>query len=239
MWGLALTMVECVTGRPPIEGDRVAMMGTVLDTVRRPSPRREGATVSDEVEAVFVKALAVDPRSRYQDIESFWTELEKAQGLSSSFERLRRSAADVSLPPPSDRSGSYPISSPPPAVSDAPGPSFDLALSQPPIEHDTASKSGSYAASSKSGSFPAYRPGGPQPRLARQPEPAPRRLSLGERIKGPLLLGAVALIATVLDVTVAGGSLGVGPVKLRWLAGLLVVVALVWALSSLVDKDEG
>jgi len=89
VWGLALTLVECLTGRPPIDGDMHAMMGTCLDATRRPSPGREGASVSDEVERVFLQALAVDPRERFQDVESFWTALEDAEGVVSTFERAR------------------------------------------------------------------------------------------------------------------------------------------------------
>ncbi|MCA9619411.1 MAG: serine/threonine protein kinase [Myxococcales bacterium] len=93
VWGLALTCVECLTGDPPIDGDMHAMMGTCLDRGRRPTPRTEGAEVSDEVEEVFLKALAVDPRDRYNDIESFWSALEDAVGVPSSFERARRRRA--------------------------------------------------------------------------------------------------------------------------------------------------
>ena len=39
VWGMALTMVECLTGQPPIDGDMHAMMGTALDKTRRPTPR--------------------------------------------------------------------------------------------------------------------------------------------------------------------------------------------------------
>lgn len=89
VWGLALTLVECLTGRPPIDGDMHAMMGTCLDKVRRPTPRTEGIAVKDDVDLVFRRALAVDPRERYEDIESFWTALEDAEGVPSTFERAR------------------------------------------------------------------------------------------------------------------------------------------------------
>lgn len=99
VWGLALTLVECVTGQPPIDGDMHAMMGTALDRSRRPTPRTEGINVSDEVEQVFARALAVDPRDRYNEIEAFWTDLERAHGVPSSFARVRRRAASD---PPDD-----------------------------------------------------------------------------------------------------------------------------------------
>jgi serine/threonine-protein kinase len=81
VWGLALTIVECVTGRPPIDGDNHTMMAMALDAERRPTPRTEGVTISDEVEAVFQRALAIDPRDRYTDVPAFWKDLERACGL--------------------------------------------------------------------------------------------------------------------------------------------------------------
>ena len=89
VWGLALTLVECLTGRPPIDGDMHAMMGTCLDQTRRPTPGTEGITLGEDVERAFYQALAVDPRERYQDVEEFWTALEDAEGVPSTFERAR------------------------------------------------------------------------------------------------------------------------------------------------------
>jgi serine/threonine-protein kinase len=94
VWGMALTMVEALSGRPPIDGDMHAMMGAALDETRRPTPRNEGVVISDAVETVFRRALAVDPQRRYQDIESFWTELERVAGLPLTFERARRREAE-------------------------------------------------------------------------------------------------------------------------------------------------
>jgi eukaryotic-like serine/threonine-protein kinase len=80
VWGLALTMVEVMAARPIIDGDQSAMMGTTLDSHRRPSPRTEGVDVSDDVEAVFQRALALDPRDRQPDAGAFWDELLEALG---------------------------------------------------------------------------------------------------------------------------------------------------------------
>ncbi|WP_437786551.1 serine/threonine protein kinase [Sorangium sp. So ce1097] len=100
VWGLALTMVEALVGRQVIEGEAQAMMGTALDVKRRPTPRTEGANIPPEVDAVFERALAVSPRDRTRDIETFWSELEAAMGLAPSFGRA--SADDAySVPPPS------------------------------------------------------------------------------------------------------------------------------------------
>jgi serine/threonine protein kinase len=75
VWGLALCMVEALAARPVIDGDPAAMMGTTLDPLRRPTPRTEGVAVPDAVEAVFGRALALDPRARQRDAGVFWNEL--------------------------------------------------------------------------------------------------------------------------------------------------------------------
>lgn len=80
VWGLALSIVETLCGHHVIDGDQAAMMGTAVDTARRPTPRNEGVEVSDAVETVFLKALAVDPRDRYQDAGRFWSDLLTALG---------------------------------------------------------------------------------------------------------------------------------------------------------------
>ena len=81
VWGLALTIVEVMAGRTIIDGDQAAMMGTVLDPTRRPTPRHEGLDVPDAVEQVFQVAMAVDPRQRYGDAGTFWTDLQNALGM--------------------------------------------------------------------------------------------------------------------------------------------------------------
>lgn len=81
VWGLAITMVELLTGKSPLDGDAHAIMGSAIDPERRPTPRAEGLATSDAVERVFRRALAVDPRERYQDVLVFWKELESAVGI--------------------------------------------------------------------------------------------------------------------------------------------------------------
>jgi serine/threonine-protein kinase len=78
VWGLALTLVETLAGSPVIVGDHTAVMRQALDPKRRPTPRNHAVALSDEVEAVFARALAVDPRERYPDVGAFWRELRGA-----------------------------------------------------------------------------------------------------------------------------------------------------------------
>lgn len=78
VWGLAITYLELLAGRPAIDGDPVAIMGTVLDEKRRPTPRSEGIRVPDVIENVMQRALALHPRDRHPDAGIFWDEMEQA-----------------------------------------------------------------------------------------------------------------------------------------------------------------
>src|SRR5882724_3185965 len=78
VWGLALCIVETLAARPIIDGDSATMMNMTLDPARRPTPRNVGIDVSDAVEAVFARALALDPRARQRDAGVFWNELTAA-----------------------------------------------------------------------------------------------------------------------------------------------------------------
>jgi serine/threonine-protein kinase len=103
VFGLALTVLETAMGRPIIDGDTAGMMGTACDEQRRPTPRNEGFEVSDQVEAVFLAALAVDPRNRYPEAGQFWDALEAALGLelsSTPTQTSARSATEDSVVAP-------------------------------------------------------------------------------------------------------------------------------------------
>jgi serine/threonine-protein kinase len=76
VYGLALTLVELVSGRPPLEGNHpTALFRQASDIHRRPTLRARGATASDEIEAVLVKALAVNPKSRWPNAGELWAAL--------------------------------------------------------------------------------------------------------------------------------------------------------------------
>jgi serine/threonine protein kinase len=85
VWGISLTMVEVLVGGPAIDGDAIEMRKIALDEKRRPTPRTLGAAIPPEVDRVFEKALAVDPRERYPNLAAFWSALEEAMGLPLSF----------------------------------------------------------------------------------------------------------------------------------------------------------
>ncbi len=84
VYGFALVLVEMLRGGlPALDGeDPVALGMASCDPTRRPTPRSFGALVSDDVEAVFAKALAIRPVDRYADMGDFWSALRAAAGVS-------------------------------------------------------------------------------------------------------------------------------------------------------------
>ncbi|HEX6767464.1 MAG TPA: serine/threonine-protein kinase [Polyangiaceae bacterium] len=100
VWGWTLTVVEAVIGRCPLDGDAAAIMGAVLDPTARPTPRNLGVATSDDVERVFQRALAVDPRDRYQDVGVFWDDLEKLAGCHTP--RIERTQSALDSQPPAE-----------------------------------------------------------------------------------------------------------------------------------------
>ncbi len=81
VFALALILVELVTGSSPLRGAAPHEMARAAADVRgRPTPRAYGAHVSDPVERVFSRALAVDPMKRFATVGSFWRALDAAAG---------------------------------------------------------------------------------------------------------------------------------------------------------------
>jgi eukaryotic-like serine/threonine-protein kinase len=80
VYALALVAVEMLTGRCALDGDDLIQLAFASgNPEKRPTPRAMGAAVSDPVERVFQKALAVRPEDRYARAREFWKELEAAQ----------------------------------------------------------------------------------------------------------------------------------------------------------------
>src|SRR5258708_6082264 len=79
VYALALVALEMLTGKPALDGDDIVQLAfSTGNTERRPTPRNLGVSVSDAVEAVFDKALAINPHDRYPRAREFWGELEQA-----------------------------------------------------------------------------------------------------------------------------------------------------------------
>jgi serine/threonine protein kinase len=79
VYALALLLVELALGRSPwAELDLFTVMDRVFDAGARPTPRRMGVEVTDAVEAVMARALAVDHQARPRAARAFWAELTAA-----------------------------------------------------------------------------------------------------------------------------------------------------------------
>ncbi|MFO0570544.1 MAG: protein kinase [Polyangiaceae bacterium] len=83
VFALALVAVEMLVGKPALDGgDLVQLAYSAGNPQSRPTPRTLGANVSDSVEAVLTKALAVQPTQRFSRAGEFWAALEAAaQGV--------------------------------------------------------------------------------------------------------------------------------------------------------------
>ena len=83
VFALALVCVEVLTQRDPLDGDDFMQLAYASSNpAARPTPRGRGAAgVSDAVEAVFVRALAVKPQERYPGAGEFWNALRSAVGM--------------------------------------------------------------------------------------------------------------------------------------------------------------
>jgi hypothetical protein len=72
VYSVALLACEMLTGRVALEGNDLVQFGfSSANPARRPTPRFLGALVSDHLEAVFAKALAIRPEDRFQHAGEF------------------------------------------------------------------------------------------------------------------------------------------------------------------------
>jgi formylglycine-generating enzyme required for sulfatase activity/serine/threonine protein kinase len=76
VYSLALILVQMMSGKYPQDCQDVGMLALLaLDPHKRPTPMAAGVAVSDDVEEVFERALAVPPEARFPDVASFWEAL--------------------------------------------------------------------------------------------------------------------------------------------------------------------
>jgi serine/threonine protein kinase len=79
VFALALVLVELLSGRQALDGaDSTQYFISAIHPDRRPTPRHCGVAISDSVEAVMLRAVAVDPRNRLASAGEFWDALELA-----------------------------------------------------------------------------------------------------------------------------------------------------------------
>jgi eukaryotic-like serine/threonine-protein kinase len=239
VFGLALTMVEVLTGKPPMAGDLGVIAEKTTNVTRRPTPRNEGATVSDEVESAFTRALAVDPRERTQSIEVFWTALESALGMPPSLQTAAarapmRSLTGGSEPPPPELSrvpaAALPVAptqqAPQSSASGVRRPEEDPpALSRLPESPAIPFELAPSAAARND--FGAPRPR-PRSTLAAPPQRGQREIAdLRERLRMPVGLVLLALSMSAADwmyTRFTGDILLLGTVRPAWIAAPLALL---------------
>ena len=79
VFALALVVGEVCSGKEPMSGDNLVQLAYAsADEKVRPTPRTLGVTTSDEVEAIFTKAVAVKPEERFANCADFWNALRAA-----------------------------------------------------------------------------------------------------------------------------------------------------------------
>ncbi|MBX3190749.1 MAG: SUMF1/EgtB/PvdO family nonheme iron enzyme [Labilithrix sp.] len=79
VFALALVTAEIVSGREAMVGDSLVQLAcAAADDRTRPTPRTLGVAVSDEVEAIFQRAVAVSPSARWPTAGDFWNALRVA-----------------------------------------------------------------------------------------------------------------------------------------------------------------
>ncbi len=80
IYGFGLLLYEMVTGRLPFEGDSVVQV--MLQRLQEPPcpPRRYNPAISPSLEAILLRALAIDPAARYQSMEKLVQDLASLPG---------------------------------------------------------------------------------------------------------------------------------------------------------------
>ncbi|AUX39693.1 protein kinase [Sorangium cellulosum] len=83
VFATALVLLEVASGRRALSGsDVMQLYVAAADEQHRPGLRRSGIAASPELEAVFLRALAVRPALRYANLDEMWTALRAAQATS-------------------------------------------------------------------------------------------------------------------------------------------------------------
>jgi formylglycine-generating enzyme required for sulfatase activity/serine/threonine protein kinase len=76
VFALALVIAEVASGKEPMSGDDLVQLAVAAaDPASRPTPRKLGVQTTDEIEAIFLKAVAVKPDERYANCADFWNAL--------------------------------------------------------------------------------------------------------------------------------------------------------------------
>jgi serine/threonine protein kinase len=102
VYAIALVTLEAFADRTVMEGEHVGEFAMkAVDRANRPTPRKIGLAVGDEVEAAFGRALALSPKERPRDAGEFWGLLKHAIQVDARSGKAARSdgpATRVELP---------------------------------------------------------------------------------------------------------------------------------------------
>jgi hypothetical protein len=80
VFSLALVLFEVVTGKSALRGATARELLDAAIAPERPYLRRAGVNVSEAVDAVIRRALAIEAEHRFRNAGEFWTALEAATG---------------------------------------------------------------------------------------------------------------------------------------------------------------
>ncbi len=79
VYALALVLLEVMSGRSVMNGEHIGDFAmAALDPAKRPSSKDVGLVLPPEVDAVFVRALALRPQDRWPTVKDFWASLRMA-----------------------------------------------------------------------------------------------------------------------------------------------------------------
>ena len=104
VYAVALVTIEALRDRTVMEGEHIGEFAMkALDPDNRPTPRAMGISVGDEVEELFARAVAIDPKERPRDAGELWGMLKHAIGQDDRSGRKPHAHRPQSMmPPPPD-----------------------------------------------------------------------------------------------------------------------------------------
>jgi len=124
VYAVGLLLTELVTGRRALDGDDIGSLFLSTMNPQRPTPRRRGAVVSDAIEELCQRALALTPTERYRDANEMLAALRRLRSVTRPTSR-RGGPAPTSLPTESAPSTTTaPLSSSGPRSPRVPGPTL-------------------------------------------------------------------------------------------------------------------
>lgn len=101
VYAVGLLLTELVTGRRALDGDDLGALFLSTVNPQRPTPRRRGAVVSDAIEELCQRALAVTPTGRYRDANEMLAALRRLRSVTRSTSRRGGPVSASPTPPDS------------------------------------------------------------------------------------------------------------------------------------------